>query len=254
MLEIQQIPVLRDNYIYLIHLPDSGHTVAVDPAEAPPVMAALARSGWSLTHIFNTHHHADHVGGNLELKQSTGCEIVGADQDAPRIPGLDRRVNDGECFRLGNLEVRVMAVCGHTTGHVAYWLPEASTLFVGDTLFSLGCGRLFEGTADQMWASLERIRALPPDTRIYCAHEYTEANARFAITVEPDNRDLQQRLEEIRSLRQRGLPTVPSLLSGERACNPFLRPESPAIRAVLGLMQADNVTVFSTLRRMKDVF
>jgi len=190
MIEIKQIPVLRDNYIYLVHLADSGHTVAVDPAEARPVLSALAESGWSLTHIFNTHHHADHVGGNLELKRSTGCEIVGSCKDSPRIPGLDRRVSHGECITLGHREVQVMEVSGHTCGHLAYWLAEASALFVGDTLFSLGCGRLFEGTADQMWQSLTRIRALPANTRIYCAHEYTEANARFALTVEPGNRDL----------------------------------------------------------------
>jgi len=254
MIEIKQIPVLRDNYIYLVHLADSGHTVAVDPAKARPVLSALAESGWSLTHIFNTHHHADHVGGNLELKRSTGCEIVGSCKDSPRIPGLDRRVSHGECITLGHREVQVMEVSGHTCGHLAYWLAEASALFVGDTLFSLGCGRLFEGTADQMWQSLTRIRALPANTRIYCAHEYTEANARFALTVEPGNRNLQKRAEEVRHLRQGGHPTVPSLLAEERACNPFLRPDSPAIRANLGLMKADDLTVFTTLRRLKDVF
>ncbi len=254
MIELRQIPVLRDNYIHLLHLPDSGHTIAVDPAEAAPVLAVLAASGWSLTHVFNTHHHADHIGGNNGLKQSTGCEIVGSDQDGPRIPGLDRRVQEGDCFLIGHTEIRVMEVPGHTRGHLAFWLPGEQMIFVGDTLFSLGCGRLFEGTAALMWQSLQKIRALPGETRIYCAHEYTEANARFALTVEPDNADLQRRAEQVRQYRRQSLSTVPSTLAEERACNPFLRPDSPSIRARLNLMHADDVRVFAELRRLKDVF
>lgn len=254
MIEIKQIPVLRDNYVYLIHIPASNHTIAVDPAEAGSVLSVLAESGWTLTHIFNTHHHSDHIGGNIELKRVTGCEVVGSAGDSPRIPGLDRSFKDGECFYLGEVEVRVMDVSGHTRGHIAYWLPSAAALFVGDTLFSLGCGRLFEGTPELMWQSLLKIRNLPLDTRIYCAHEYTEQNAGFALSVEADNPALQQRVAAVRDLRQQGLPTLPTTLADEWATNPFLRPESVSIRRHLGLVDAENVDVFAELRRRKDLF
>ncbi len=254
MILIKQIPVLRDNYIYLLHFSDSNHTIAVDPAESQSVLATLSETGWKLTHIFNTHHHADHIGGNLELKRLTGCTIVGSAADSPRIPELDQAVMDGESVHIGGTEIRVLDVSGHTKGHVAYWIPEANAVFVGDTVFSLGCGRLFEGTPAMMWESLEKIRALPSQTRIYCAHEYTEANARFAVSVEPENQDLLKRMEQVKDMRSHGLPTVPSILAEELACNPFLRPESPVIRERLGLMDAPNVAVFAELRRRKDAF
>lgn len=254
MIHIKLLPVLRDNYIHLIHLSGSDHTIVVDPAESQPVLAALSEAGWRLSHIFNTHHHADHIGGNIELKRLTGCTIVGSASDSPRIPGLDQGVSDGESFNIGGVEIRVLDVAGHTKRHVAYWLPQADAVFVGDTVFSLGCGRLFEGTPAMMWESLEKIRSLPPQTRIYCAHEYTEANARFALSVEPENPDLVQRVEQVKHQRSQGLPTVPTHLAEELACNPFLRPESPAIRHHLGLIDAPNVEIFAELRRRKDAF
>ncbi|MGI2325847.1 MULTISPECIES: hydroxyacylglutathione hydrolase [Methylococcus] len=254
MLEILQIPVLEDNYVYLLHEPGSGATAAVDPAVAGPVLEALDARGWRLGHVLNTHHHGDHVGGNLELKAATGCAIVGAAGDRHRIPGIDVALKDGEEFRLGSASARMLDVPGHTSGHVAFWFEDDAALFCGDTLFALGCGRLFEGSAEQMWRSLERLRALPAETKVFCAHEYTQANARFAVTIEPGNVALRERVERVEALRREGAATVPSILSEELATNPFLRPESPEIRARLGLPDVPEVEVFAEIRRRKDVF
>lgn len=253
-LQIRQIPVLNDNYVYLIHDPQSGATGVVDPAVADPVLARLDAEGWRLSHILNTHHHGDHVGGNLELKRKTGCTIVGPRADAARIPGIDVEVGEGDSYRFGGFEAKVFDVPGHTRGHIAYWFADAAALFCGDTLFALGCGRLFEGTPAQMWASLSKLAALPDDTRVYCAHEYTAANARFALTVEPGNAALKARAEAIAKRRARGLPTVPSTLAEERATNPFLRPDSPDLRHTLHLEAADAVAVFAETRARKDRF
>lgn len=254
MLEILQIPVLEDNYVYLLHEPDSGATAAVDPAVAGPVLEALDARGWRLSHVLNTHHHGDHVGGNLELKAATGCAIVGAAGDRHRIPGIDVALKDGEEFRLGSASARMLEVPGHTSGHVAFWFEDDAALFCGDTLFALGCGRLLEGSAEQMWRSLERLRALPPEAKVFCAHEYTQANARFAVTIEPGNTALRERLGRVEALRREGLATVPSSLGEELATNPFLRPESPEIRQGLGIVQAPDVEVFAEIRRRKDGF
>jgi hydroxyacylglutathione hydrolase len=254
MLEILQLPVLKDNYVYLIHDSQTGETAAVDPAEADPVLEALAANGWTLTHVLNTHHHGDHVGGNLELKRRTGCRIVGSERDLNRIPGIDVAVGETAVFRLGNSEARILDVPGHTRAHIAFWFAGADALFCGDTLFALGCGRLFEGTPEEMWCSLSKIRALPSETRIYCAHEYTQANGRFALTVEPGNAALQQRMAQVDELRRHNKPTVPSTLKEELATNPFLRPESEEIRSNLGLLNADPVDVFAETRRRKDMF
>jgi hydroxyacylglutathione hydrolase len=254
MLEIVQIPVLTDNYIYLVHEPGGWATAAIDPALAEPVLQVLAQKGWKLTHILNTHHHGDHVGGNLELKRKTGCAIVAMARDKERIPGIDVEVAEGDIIGLGHAEAEVLDIPGHTSGHIGFWFKDDNALFCGDTLFSLGCGRLFEGHAEQMWTSLEKIRALPADTRIYCAHEYTEANGRFALTIEPENPALQARLQQAHALREQGLATVPSLLGDEQATNPFLRPESLAIRRRLKLETADNWRVFAEIRHRKDVF
>jgi hydroxyacylglutathione hydrolase len=254
MIEIQQIPVLADNYVYLVHEPEEGATAVVDPAVAGAVMDSLQQRGWRLTHVLNTHHHWDHVGGNRELKGETGCTIVGAEIDRRRIPGLDLPLKDGEVLHLGAATVQVLEVPGHTLGHIAYWFPEEAVLFCGDTLFALGCGRLFEGSAEVMWRSLERLRALPGETRVYCAHEYTLGNARFALTVEPDNPELQKRSRRVEADRRAGRSTVPSVLEEERATNPFLRPESPEIRYRLGLEDAPAEAVFAELRRRKDGF
>jgi hydroxyacylglutathione hydrolase len=254
MLQIHPLPVLEDNYIWLLHDPETKATAAVDPAEAEPVLEALDDKGWTLTHILNTHHHWDHVGGNLVLKRQTGCQIYGAERDRDRIPGLDVALREGDAVALGSVWAEVLAVPGHTQGHIAYWFAEDTALFCGDTLFALGCGRLLGGTAEQMWASLDRFRQLPADTRVYCAHEYTQNNGRFALTVEPDNPALVQRMERVNAARRENLPTVPSTLAEETATNPFLRPESPEIRARLGLESAEPALVFAEVRRRKDVF
>ncbi len=249
---IEQIPVLRDNYVYLVHDRASGLTAAVDPAVAEPVAAALAVRGWRLTHILNTHHHGDHTGGNLPLKAATGCTIVGYGADAHRIPGIDVAVNDGETFAFGSTAAQIIAVPGHTLGHIAYWFAEAQAVFCGDTLFSLGCGRLFEGTAAMMWHSLGRLRQLPDETRVCCAHEYTQSNAAFALTIDPANPALRERAAAVSALRRQGLPTVPSRLGDEKAANPFLRADAPELAAVVG---GDGpVAVFGEIRRRKDVF
>lgn len=253
-LEIMQIPVLNDNYVYLAHEPQSNAVGVVDPAVHEPVLAELKKRNWTLTHILNTHHHADHVGGNLALKEATGCTIIGPEADADRIPGLDIAVGDNEGINLGNETARVFDVPGHTRGHIAYWFADSKALFCGDTLFALGCGRLFEGTPAQMWASLSKLRSLPDDTRVYCAHEYTESNARFAVTVEPGNETLYQRYRHIKALRAAGKPTVPSTLGEEKATNPFLRPMSANLRDTLGMATADDVAVFAETRKRKDGF
>ena len=253
-LQVEMFPCLSDNYGFLLHDPDSGATACVDTPEVAPILAALKRRGWRLSHIFNTHHHMDHAGGNLEIKRGTGCAIVGPRDDAARIPGLDIGVGDGDVFDFGRQRVEVFATPGHTRGHIVYLLRDARVAFVGDTLFALGCGRLFEGTPEQMWSSLQKILQWPDDTRIYCAHEYTQANARFALSVEPSNEALQRRSEEIARLRAAGRPTVPTTLELEKATNPFLRPDSEALRATLKMSGHDNVAVFARTRALKDAF
>jgi hydroxyacylglutathione hydrolase len=253
-MEIEQIPVLRDNYVYLVRCPRTGACAAVDPAVAPPVLARLDRRGWHLSHILNTHHHHDHVGGNLELKAATGCVIIGHRRDAARIPGIDRMVSEGDEVAIGEMRAAVLDVSGHTVGHIAYWFREAAALFCGDTLFSLGCGRLFEGTAAQMWASLQKLRALPDQTLVYCAHEYTESNARFALSLDPGNPALQRRAAEVVARRAQELPTVPSPLGEERRANPFLRADDAGLQRTLGIVGGDAAAAFAEIRRRKDVF
>jgi len=252
--EIEIVPVLSDNYVYLVRDPETGYVAVVDPSVADPVIAALEARGWTPDVILNTHHHPDHVGGNAGLKARYGCDIVAPAADSHRIRPADRWVKDGDRVAIGAAEGHVMAVPGHTTGHIAYYFPEQQALFCGDTLFSLGCGRLFEGTPQQMWQSLSRLRTLPDETLVCCAHEYTAANGRYALTVEPENESLQARLREVDALRAEGSPSVPSSLGLEKAANPFLRPESPEIRRNLDLESADDVTVFAALRAGKDRF
>jgi hydroxyacylglutathione hydrolase len=254
MLTIIQIPVLTDNYIYLIHDPVSGETAVVDPALAQPVLDVLDKKGWQLTYILNTHHHWDHVGGNLELKQKTGCKIIAAQSDRDRIPGIDIGVSEGDVISLGRHSASVISTPGHTTGHIVYHFAEDGALFCGDTLFVMGCGRLFEGTAEQMWNSLEKLKALPSSTRIYCTHEYTQANGRFALSVEPDNSQLQQKMFEVQQLRAINKPTVPSTIEQEQATNPFFRADSISIQKTLGLERQSSLSVFTELRKRKDSF
>ncbi len=253
-LDIKQIPVLNDNYVYLAHCPETGATAVVDPAVTGPVFDALDQTGWTLTHILNTHHHGDHTGGNLEIKAQTGCTIVGPRADRDRIPGIDVEVGDGDTYALGKASAKVFDVPGHTRGHIAYWFEESEALFCGDTLFVMGCGRLFEGTPAQMVNSLAKFDALPDSTRVYCAHEYTQSNGRFALTVEPQNEALQSLMRDVDAKRRQGIPTVPSTLGQERATNPFLRPSSADIQATLGMPGADIVDVFAEVRRLKDNF
>lgn len=251
---VHLFPCLSDNYGLLAHEPSTGATAVIDTPDAKAINAALADRGWTLSEIWNTHHHPDHVGGNLALKERWGARITGFGPDAARLPGLDRAVVEGDAVALGALQATILEVPGHTRGHIAYYLASAATLFVGDTLFALGCGRLFEGTPAQMHASLSKLSALPGDTRVYCAHEYTEANARFAVTVEPDNAELAARVQEIKRLRAAGLPTVPTTLALERATNPFLRSDSRGLRRTLGLEAASDVEVLAETRRRKDAF
>ena len=253
-LEVHQFPCLSDNYGYLIHDPDAGLTATIDTPEVAPINAALEETGWKLTHILNTHHHFDHAGGNLELKDKWNCTIVGSRDDASRIPGIDEQVGDGESFRFGNHDVQVFDVSGHTIGHIAFYFAEAQKLFCGDALFALGCGRLFEGTPDQMWTSLQKLMVLPDQTGVYCAHEYTQANAAFALSVEPQNDALQNRSKEIDDLRSAGRPTVPSTIGLEKETNPFLRPMSVDLQSNLDMVGADLVSVFAETRRRKDSF
>jgi hydroxyacylglutathione hydrolase len=253
-LEIVRLPVLQDNYVWLVREPLSGCVAVVDPAVVDPVKQALDQRGWKLTHILNTHHHADHVGGNLALKEWSGCIVVGPKPDAARIPGIDVQVDDGDTYDFGQARAQVFFVPGHTRGHIAYWFKDHDALFCGDTLFALGCGRLFEGTPQQMWHSLSKLRALPDSTQVYCAHEYTQSNARFALTVDPTNAALKTRSAEIDRLRSHGEATVPSTLREERATNPFLRADNPAVAAAVGLSGADPVQVFAEVRSRKDSF
>ncbi len=259
-MEIHLVPAFNDNYIYLLRDgtgdsgSDSGAVGVVDPGDAGPVLAELDRRGWRLTHILNTHHHADHTGGNRALKERFGCPVIGPAADAHRIQDMDIALADGETASFGSHAARVIAVPGHTSGHIAFHFPDALALFCGDTLFALGCGRLFEGTPAQMWESLRTLRALPDDTRVYCGHEYTLSNARFAVTVDPDNRELSRRFEEIQALRGRGEPTIPSTLGLEKRTNPFLRADEPQVQAAIGMAGADPVAVFAEIRGRKDRF
>ena len=253
-LTVELLPALSDNYIYLLHEADSGTTAVVDPAEPGPVIAALERHGRSLDWILNTHHHMDHIGGNAALKERYGARIVGPRAEVSRIADMDRTVGQGDEVAVGGETARVFETPGHTSGHIAYWFETSKALFCGDTLFALGCGRLFEGTPAQMWDSLSKLRDLPDETRIYCGHEYTAGNAQFAVTIEPDNAELAARAEEIAATRARGEPTIPSLLGLEKRTNPFLRADLPELQAAIGMPNASTVTAFAEVRGRKDRF
>lgn len=251
-LDIHQFPCLDDNYGVLVHDAKSGITASIDAPDSEDILAEAAAKGWTLTHILTTHHHVDHTGGNQELKAATQCRIIGPRGEAQKIPGLDQPVGEGDTFQLGDYEVRVIETPGHTLGHVAYHIAQAEMVFAGDTLFALGCGRVFEGTAQMMHASLRKLAALPGATRVYCGHEYTLANARFALTIEPDNTALQRRLKEIESLRAAGRPTLPTTIFDELQTNPFLRAHVPAIQQRLGMTGAPEWQVFAEIRDRKN--
>jgi hydroxyacylglutathione hydrolase len=240
MLEVARIAALSDNYIWLAHEPESGETAVIDPAEAEPVLAEAARRSWQITQIWNTHWHPDHTGGNAAIKAATGCRVTAPAAEAARIPTMDRGVGEGDRVTLGAVEAEVLDVPAHTAGHIAYYLGPEGTLFVGDTLFAMGCGRLFEGSAEQMHSNLQRLARLPADTMVYCAHEYTLANGRYALVAEPDNPALAERMRKVEAARAKGVPTVPTTIGLERATNPFMR--------------AGSVSEFAERRAAKDVF
>jgi hydroxyacylglutathione hydrolase len=240
MVEIVRIPALSDNYIWLMHEPASGETVVIDPAVAEPVLATAAERGWRIGQVWNTHWHPDHTAGNAGIKAATGCTITGPAAEADRIPTLDRQVGEGDSVRIGGVAATVLEMPAHTAGHVAYHLASERMIFVGDILFAMGCGRLFEGNAEQMHANMQRLAQLPPETQVYCAHEYTLGNARFALTVDPANEALGERAAGVEQARAAGEATVPTTIALERATNPFMR--------------ASSAQALAELRRAKDNF
>jgi hydroxyacylglutathione hydrolase len=254
MLSIDPVACLTDNYAYLIHDQASQLCAVVDPSEPEPVKRALHARGLKLTHILNTHHHLDHTGGNVPLKEEFGAEVVGPGKDRARIPGIDTGVDEETGWRFGTRAVRVLEIPAHTRAHIAFVFDDDNAVFTGDTLFAMGCGRLFEGTPDMMWTSLSKLAALDERMRVYCGHEYTLNNGRFARTLEPQNPDLKARMKEVEALRAKSAPTIPSTIGLEKKTNPFLRPQSPEIRATLGMIAAGNVEVFAEMRRRKDAF
>jgi hydroxyacylglutathione hydrolase len=251
-LEIHQFPCLSDNFGVLIRDPEREMVASIDAPDAKPVAAALAEKGWKLTHILTTHHHGDHTAGNSALKADTGCTIVGPRGEATKIPGIDKQVGEGDTFAFGSHEVRVLETPGHTSGHITYWIPSAGVAFVGDTLFAIGCGRVIEGNAEMMWKSLQKLMKLPKDTLVYCGHEYTQANARFALTVEPENEALQRRAKEVDQMRAAGKATLPTTIGVELDTNPFLRPHLPAIQKRLGMVGKPEWQIFGEIRERKN--
>lgn len=252
--EIEQFTCRSDNFGVLVRDRATGVTALVDAPEEGPILAAIGRTGWRPSLLLVTHHHPDHVEANLALKDRFGLRIVGPRAEADRIPGIDETVAEGAAITLGEQTVRVVETPGHTAGHVSYHLPVAGVAFTGDTLFALGCGRLFEAPPEVMFASLAKLAALPGETAVYCGHEYTLANARFALSVDPGNARLKARADKVEALRAEGKPTLPTTIAAERATNPFLRADDPAIRQALGMEAASDAEVFAELRRRKDAF
>ncbi|QLF68591.1 hydroxyacylglutathione hydrolase [Peteryoungia desertarenae] len=253
-LELEVFLCRSDNFGVLLHSPDTGLTASIDAPELQPILNACERRGWTLSHIFTTHHHGDHVEANLALKERFGCEIIGPVNEAIAIPGLDQSVGDDDEFRFGPHRVKVIETPGHTAGHICYYLPDDSLLFAADTLFALGCGRLFERPAKDMWHSLQKLASLPDETVVYFGHEYTLSNARFAVTIDPTNTRLLARADDIERQRAKGQFTIPTTIGLEKETNPFLRPSDPAIRKHLQLETASNEDVFAEIRKRKDNF
>lgn len=253
-LEIVQFTARSDNFAVLVHDADSGATASIDAPEAGPILAELEKRGWRLTDIFVTHKHQDHIDGIPALKMAFGATVTGPAKSAQETGLYDRTVSDGDSFDFAGHTVQVMGTPGHTLDHVSYYIADQKLLFCADTLFAVGCGRVFEGNAAMMWDSLKALRALPDDTRVYCGHEYTLTNARFAVTVDPDNEQLAARLAQIEALRADGKATLPSTIALEKATNPFLRSDDPAVAAAVDLAGANPVEVFAEIRSRKDSF
>jgi hydroxyacylglutathione hydrolase len=250
--EIRLFPCLTDNFGYLVHDPATKATASIDAPEAGPILKALEREGWTLTDILVTHHHGDHVGGISELKQKTNCRVVAPHDKSAKIANVDVRVKQGDVVKVGTLLARVLETPGHTLDHISYVFDDEKVLFAADTLFSIGCGRVFEGNYPMMWESLLKLRALPDDFKLYCGHEYTAANVKFALTIEPNNPDLKARAEEVTKLHAAGQPTIPTLLGDEKKANVFLRADEPAVAASVHLKGARAADVFGELRERKN--
>lgn len=253
-LELVTVPCLADNYSFLIHDAQTGETAVVDVPEAAPIRAELDRRGWTLSHVLLTHHHWDHVDGLADLLETHPAQVIGASADAHRLPPLDSAVAEGDTIQIGGETGHVIDVSGHTIGHIAVHFPDSKLLFTADSLMALGCGRLFEGTPDQMFDSLSKLAALPGDTTVCSGHEYTTSNGTFALTVDPDNADLQARVAAVAAARDAGRPTVPSLLSEELATNPFLRGHTEGVQKAVDMVGADPTQVFAEVRKRKDNF
>ncbi|MBA84908.1 hydroxyacylglutathione hydrolase [Thalassobius sp. S69A] len=253
-LELVTVPCLSDNYSFVIHDAETGDTAVVDVPDAAPISAELKRRGWRLTHILLTHHHWDHIDGVPDLLAAHPAKVVGAAADAHRLPPLDIALSEGDTLKLGSETASVLDVSGHTIGHIAFHFPDSQLLFTADSLMALGCGRLFEGTPDQMYASLSKLAALPPETTVCSGHEYTASNAKFALTVDPGNAQLISRDAAIAQARAAGQPTVPSLLSQELATNPFLRCHTEGVQKAVNMIGADPALVFAEVRKRKDNF
>ncbi|MBX9710933.1 MAG: hydroxyacylglutathione hydrolase [Xanthobacteraceae bacterium] len=250
--EIRVFPCLSDNFGYLIHDPATKATASIDAPEAGPIISALEREGWTLTDILVTHHHQDHVGGIAELKRKYKCRVVAPYDKTTPIPLADERVKQGDTVKVGNLAARVIETPGHTLDHISYMFDSEHALFCADTLFSIGCGRVFEGTYPMMWESLLKLRALPDATRIYCGHEYTASNVKFALGIEPNNPALKKRAEEVTKLRAANKPTVPTLIGDEKEDNVFLRADVPSVAAAVGLAGKPAADVFGEIRERKN--
>ncbi len=253
-LEIVTVPCLSDNYAFLIHSRETGETALVDAPETAPIEAALTARGWNLSHILITHHHGDHIDGVEPLRASTGARVIGANADAARLPKLDAGFDDGDQFSFAGHPVHVLDVSGHTIGHIAFYLAAAGAVFTADSLMALGCGRVFEGTHAMMWDSLSKFMGLPDDMQVYSGHNYGKANGAFALSVDPDNQALKDRIAAIDAADAAGTPIVPSSMAEERATNPFLRAVSPDVKASVGLAGADDAATFAEVRRRKDNF
>ncbi|MEM1390344.1 MAG: hydroxyacylglutathione hydrolase [Pseudomonadota bacterium] len=252
-LKIHQFPCLNDNYGFLIHDPESGQTLALDTPDGGVYLSEAEKLGWHITVIWNTHWHPDHTGGNIEIKQATGCEIIGPVGEKDKIAGIDRTVAGGDKLQFGKWQADVIDTPGHTIGHIAFYFAGQSMAFVGDSVFALGCGRIFEGDHAMMWNSMKAVRALPSDTTLYCAHEYTQSNAKFALTIEQDNAALKAYADEVNDKRSRGEPTVPMGLARELETNPFLRADLPELQSAMG-HPGDDVATFAEIRTRKDTF